>query len=141
MPGKVFVDSNIFIYAKIKAQDLDKHLRAQDLQRSLDGEVVISVQVLNEFYNTLIKCGVSDNSIQQSLKNIIQDTQVLSITPATVAVCWEVRSKYKYSYYDSLILSSALESGCTALYTEDMQHGQLIGKKMKIVNPFTADKH
>ena len=31
MPGKVFVDSNIFIYAKIKAQDLDKHLRAQDL--------------------------------------------------------------------------------------------------------------
>ena len=136
MPVKVFVDSNIFIYAKIKAQDLDKHLRAQALLRSLDGEVVVSVQVLNEFYNTLIRIGVSDNTIQQSLKKIMQDTHVLSITPTTVAVCWELRSKYKYSYYDSLILSSALESGCTILYTEDMQHGQVIGKKIKIINPF-----
>ena len=63
MKDKVFVDSNIFIYAKIKSQDAEKHIGAQSLLRSLDRQVIISVQVLNEFYNTLVRIGVDDATI------------------------------------------------------------------------------
>jgi predicted nucleic acid-binding protein len=44
------------------------------------------------------------------------------------------------SYWDSLIISSALESGCKILYTEDMHHNQIIEGKLKIINPFKIKK-
>ncbi len=47
-----------------------------------------------------------------------------------------IREKYRYSYYDSLVISAALYANCTVLYSEDMQHGQIIENKLKIVNPF-----
>jgi predicted nucleic acid-binding protein len=54
----------------------------------------------------------------------------------TVSSAWELKRKCHHSYWDSLILASALESGSSILYTEDMQHGQIIEKKIKIINPF-----
>jgi predicted nucleic acid-binding protein len=48
----------------------------------------------------------------------------------------KLNSKYGYSYYDCLILASALLNDCEYLYSEDMQHNQLIEGKLKIVNPF-----
>ena len=135
MRDKVFVDSNIFIYAKIKAQDAEKHIGAQSLLRSFDRQVIISVQVLNEFYNTLVRIGVDDAAIQGFLKQIMQSTLTQSINKSTIELCWEMRNNYHYSYYDSLILASALESKCTILYSEDMQDGQVIEETLKIVNP------
>lgn len=139
MRDKVFVDSNIFIYAKIKSQDVEKHIGAQSLLRSLDRQVIISVHVLNEFYNTLVRIGADDAAIQSFLKQIMQSALTQSINKATIELCWEIRNKYRYSYYDSLILASAVESRCTILYSEDMQHGQVIEKKLKIVNPFSRE--
>ncbi|MBA4389476.1 MAG: hypothetical protein C0399_00865 [Syntrophus sp. (in: bacteria)] len=136
MPDKVFVDSNIFIYAKIKTQDAEKHIGAQSLLRSLDRQVIISIQVLNEFYNTLVRLGLDDATIQSFLKQIMQSALTQSINKSTIELCWEMRNGYHYSYYDSLILASAFESRCTILYSEDMQHGQVIEKTLKIVNPF-----
>ncbi len=136
MPDNVFVDSNIFIYAKVKSQDPTKHLCAKNFLRTLDEQVFISVQVLNEFYNTLVRLGIDDHTIQNSLKDIMQSTQTQSISKSTVQRCWKLRIKNKYSYYDCLILASAIESECKTLYTEDMQHEQVIDGKLKILNPF-----
>jgi len=47
-----------------------------------------------------------------------------------------LHDKYFYSYFDSLMLSSALKSSCDIIYSEDMQHGQVIEKSLKIINPF-----
>ena len=47
------------------------------------------------------------------------------------------KTQYMLSFYDSLIVAAAQEAGCTRLYSEDMQHGQVIGK-LKIVNPFVG---
>ena len=105
MRDKVFVDSNIFIYAKIKSQDAKKHIGAQSLLRSLDRQVIISVQVLNEFYNTLVRLGVDDTAIQSFLKQIMQSTLTQSINKSTVELCWEMRNRYHYSYYCLLYTS------------------------------------
>jgi predicted nucleic acid-binding protein len=139
MKDRVFVDSNIFIYAKIKSQDDKKHIASQNLLRSLDKQVIISVQVLNEFYNTLVRIGIDDAAIQSFLKQIMQSTLTQPVNKSTIELCWKMRNEYHYSYYDSLILASAFESRCIILYSEDMQHGQVIEKNLKIVNPFYSE--
>ncbi|SDN51183.1 PIN domain-containing protein [Desulfonauticus submarinus] len=61
---------------------------------------------------------------------------VVPLTLDIVRKSWEIKEKYKFSYWDSLIVASALENNCSILYTEDMQDGQIIEKKLEIVNPF-----
>jgi len=48
----------------------------------------------------------------------------------------ELCLRYNFSYWDSQIIASALESGCNILFTEDMQHGQVIEGILTIKNPF-----
>ncbi|MDR0516418.1 MAG: hypothetical protein LBH25_05165 [Fibromonadaceae bacterium] len=47
-----------------------------------------------------------------------------------------LKKKYHYSWWDSLVLASALENGCQTFYSEDMQHKQIIESSIKIINPF-----
>ncbi len=54
----------------------------------------------------------------------------------TIRLSVQFMKQYQFSYWDSLILASALESACETLYTEDMHHDQLIEKKTRIINPF-----
>jgi hypothetical protein len=48
----------------------------------------------------------------------------------------QIAEKYQFSFYDSLIIASALKCDCYTLYSEDLQHGQIIEDKLKIINPF-----
>ena len=68
--------------------------------------------------------------------NYMPDMEIVSITPALVRVSWKIKDKYRYSYWDSVIIASALDSECSILYSEDMQHGQVIDKDLIILNPF-----
>jgi predicted nucleic acid-binding protein len=58
------------------------------------------------------------------------------VTLPTVHVALDIRERYGFSWYDSLIVAAALESNCDLLYSEDMQHGQIIEGRLSIVNPF-----
>ncbi len=58
------------------------------------------------------------------------------ITLATIHLAQDVRERYGFSWYDSLIVASALEASCSQLFSEDMQHGQVISDRVAIVNPF-----
>ena len=49
-----------------------------------------------------------------------------------------IKDRWKYSFYDSLIIAAALKANCTILYSEDLQHGQIIDD-LKIVNPFLTN--
>jgi predicted nucleic acid-binding protein len=54
----------------------------------------------------------------------------------TIKYAYKIKDKYKFSYFDSLIIATALNHNCQILYTEDMQHNQIIEDKLKIINPF-----
>jgi len=136
---KVFIDTNIFVYAKSDVNDKHKQLSAKEMLVSLSNEVIISVQVLNEFYNVLSKYNISDEVIQTAIISLLKYCKLKTVTLSTIKSCWNIKIKYKYHYYDCLIIASALENNCSVLYTEDMQHGQLIENKLKIINPFCAE--
>ena len=135
MNDKYFIDSNIFIYAKVEG-DI-KHTKAKELLATFcEGQTIISTQVINEFYNALTKYKVSDELIQTNIINIVKASFLSIITYSTIQSAWAVKSTYKYSFYDSLIIASALENNCTILYSEDLHHGQIIKNSLRIVNPF-----
>jgi len=60
----------------------------------------------------------------------------MELSVDTIRKSWKIKLRHLFSIYDSLIVASALEAGCTTLYTEDLQHDQLIEGKLRIVNPF-----
>lgn len=136
---RVFVDTNIFMYASLEEeQQGDKRDKAVILFRSLsDKNVFISTQVLHEFYSVMLRHGIDEKRIQDKLDVVTRETKLSVIKLKTVKLCWDLRLKYKYSYWDCLMLASALENECGILYSEDMQNTQIIEHSLKVVNPFT----
>ena len=75
----------------------------------------------------------SEMCIRDSL-NTVLSINIIGLNTCYKAV--DLRLRHKYSYWDSLIIASALENDCSILYTEDLQHEQVIEDKLKIINPF-----
>ena len=69
---------------------------------------------------------------------IIERAELKIITGSTLLKAFEIAVTYKLSHWDSLVIAAALEAHCTILYSEDMNHGQLIEGKLKIINPFVT---
>jgi predicted nucleic acid-binding protein len=138
MTERVFIDSNIFTYA-YTGDDEQKHIIARNLLRDngLHNEIILSVQILNEFYAVMAKYKYAHAEIKLCMNEIIEQVKVMPLELETVKQCIVIKEKYGYSWWDSLILTSALENDCAIVYSEDMQSNQVIENKLKIVNPFT----
>ena len=139
MTKKVFIDSNIFIYA-YTGDDEQKHSIASDLLRKhiLYDEIILSVQILNEFYAVMSRYNYPHNEIKSCLNEIIEQVKVMPLELKTIKRCILIKEKYCYSWWDSLVLASALENDCTILYSEDLQSNQIIENKLRITNPFAS---
>jgi len=66
-------------------------------------------------------------------------TAVRSLTQDTVEKAAKVAIRYQLSHWDALIVASALLADCDALYSEDLQHGQILDDKLKVINPFLSE--
>jgi predicted nucleic acid-binding protein len=84
----------------------------------------------------MVKYKRTHQEIVNFLIDITRQTNITNISLLTVERCWSLKDIYKYSYWDSLILSAAIESNCNIFYSEDMQHGQVIEGTLTIQNPF-----
>ncbi|MHA1169661.1 MAG: PIN domain-containing protein [Candidatus Hodarchaeales archaeon] len=137
MDRKVFIDTNIFVYASLQdKEDIERREKVIALLQGLTEQVIISTQVINEFYVVLLKNGISDKVVQEKVQEIMYEATVQIVDLETIRKAWKIKEKYLCSYWDSLIIASALDSGCEILYSEDMQHRQVIEDTLKIVNPF-----
>lgn len=136
MNGKIFIDTNIWVYAKFRFQETLKHSIARDFLKGTTDQIVLSTQVINEFYSVMMKNKVADVLVQQTINQLLPEVELQLITLNTIKNAWDVKLRYHYSIYDSLIIASALEAGCNILYSEDLQHNQLIEGKLRIINPF-----
>jgi len=134
MPDKAFIDTNVLIYF-ISSDDAKKTTAREVLLTS--PETVVSSQVINEFISTCLqKRLLSLDEVAEVTTGFMRALQFAPVDATTINSALKLVKKYKYSYWDSLIIASALENGCTTLYTEDMQHGQVINNRLKISNPF-----
>ena len=133
MPAKDFFDTSVLIYAVGKNDP-----RASRAEALLAGGGVVSIQSLNEFVAVARrKLGMSWKEVKELLDIICilcPDPVPISLDTHRGAVA--IAEKYGYSIYDSLIASAALEAGCKTLYSEDLQDGQIINRKLTFRNPF-----
>ena len=137
MSVKAFIDTNIFLYAAIQAPDTaEKRETAIALLRGNE-KFVISTQVLNEFSAVLLRKQYTDDVVWQKLESIVAECTVTLVTLETLRTSHDLRKRFRFSYWDSLIVASALQSRCTILYCEDMQHSLLVNDTLRISNPFT----
>ena len=132
---KIFLDSNIVIYTYCN-NSADKQQTAK--QFFTEETVTISTQVLQETANTLHKkFKVDFHTIRLLLEECIRNANTLHVnTHTTVLKACDIADIYRFSFYDSLIIASALEADCQILYSEDMQHKQVIEGTLTIINPF-----
>ena len=136
MKIKVFVDTNILIYLQ-EGLDKSKHEIAVSLFEKLADENVIalSTQVLQEFYVAMTKKLGHDPVAIKRILQLFEKFEINTIQVDTIQEAIDISILNKLSYWESLIIASAIESKCKFIYTEDLNHGQVI-KGVKIVNPF-----
>jgi len=140
MKDKMFFDSNILVYSSLQ-DDKEKHNIVLNLWRQLEGNFIfVSTQVVNEVYVSLLKHALTDKDIQNIVLKIIDVCNVSVITIDSIKSAWKLKKQYNLSYWDSLIVASAMENNCDILYSEDMQDRQTLEDKLKIINPFKLKK-
>jgi len=134
MPDKAFLDSNVLIY--LHSEDDDKKRNA--VQNLLDDyECVTSLQAFNEISNVWFQKFMWDSSkIEEHLDNIeLVCDEVVPINRITINSALALKTRYGFSYFDSLMLASALECNCSVIFSEDMNDGQVINNSLTIKNP------
>jgi predicted nucleic acid-binding protein len=135
MPGRFF-DTNVLIY--LASSDPVKAERAETIVSSGG---TISVQVLNELANVARrKMRLSWNDTRAFLSMI---RGLLLVSPMTTEIHENglaLAERHNLSIYDAMIVASALHAGCGVLWSEDMQDGMTIGKRLRVVNPFVHAK-
>jgi predicted nucleic acid-binding protein len=135
MPAKAFFDTNVLIYTV--AQDDSRSTRAEQL---LEAGGTLSVQILNEFVS------VARRKILMSWSEVTEALDAFRVLcPAPIPITVEMHEAalkiaevHGYNIYDALVISAALEAGCTTLYSEDLQDGQVIDGRITIRNPFVS---
>lgn len=114
-----FLDSNAWLYAFIESQDRRKSTIAKQL---IDENVfIISTQVINEVCKNLIKKANFDEAgIRRLIGSFYLEHYVVEVNKEGLLKASDLRSSYRFSFWDSVIVASALNAGATLLYSEDM---------------------
>lgn len=140
MKDKCFLDTNILICAWDNTE-IEKKLWINSflIKTKLVNELIISTQTLGEFYNVATKkIGLTKEQSYNICQNFSKIFPVYEISIENVFHAMKISKETQYSYWDSLILAMAIDTGCSILYSEDLNSGQEI-EGLKIVNPFMVN--
>ena len=139
MKDKYFIDTNILVYSFDKS-NLQKQQTSKEIVSDAlyNHEGCISYQVIQEFINVALQKFDTPLTKDDCIKYVINVLEPLCEVLSSIELykdALEIKDSWQYSFYDSLIISSALRANCNILYTEDLQHKQGI-RDLIIINPF-----
>ncbi|RWA69982.1 PIN domain-containing protein [Mesorhizobium sp.] len=138
---KVAIDTNVLAYAE-GVNDAEKRDVVLELLHSVPREAaVIPVQVLGELFNVLVrKAGRSPQEARDKLLSWSDAFQVAGTTPEVMMMAVDVAADHRFGIWDAVILSTASQTGCRLLLSEDLQEGFTWGG-VTVVNPFASPRH
>jgi len=129
----IALDTNVLVYCH-SDDELDKQKIATSF---FDLQPLISAQVLSEYINVIKRTMKlpKDKIMDMCLQNIeLCILQPVSLT--TLRAARNLIDRYDFQLFDSIVVASALEANCHILYSEDLQHGLVVEKRLEIINPF-----
>lgn len=133
-----FLDTNIFVYQLDQSDPRKSEVATAIIERGVDGSAVTSFQVVQETLNVIVgKLPTPEPVVeaQRYLDDVLSLYWRVMPSPRLYRAAIDVRSRYGFHFYDSLIVAAALEAGCDRLLSEDFQDGQRI-EGLTVVNPF-----
>lgn len=138
MPDRIFVDTNILVYAHDVSAG-SKHTAAKNLIRELweSKTGCLSLQVMQEFYVSVTQKVPSPMKVSTATE-VIRDLsywQVHEPNIEDVLSAVALQQRYQISFWDAMILQSARKLECTLIWSEDLNPGQVY-ESVKLVNPF-----
>jgi len=141
MTVKVFVDSNVLVYAR-DASEPGKQEKALAWMERLwtPGTGCLSFQVLQEFYVTVtekLKPGLDAGHARSDVRSLLTWHPV-PIDGRVIEGAWAIQDRFRLSWWDALIVSAAQTGNCLYLLSEDFQEGQKFGS-LCVINPFRSD--
>jgi predicted nucleic acid-binding protein len=136
--SEVFVDTNIIVYAYDVSAG-EKYHKAVEIMKEIwsSGQGIISTQVLQEFYVSVTKKSSKPLDLLTA-KEIVKDLtkwKTVIVDEDIIFNAIDIHNEHKYSFWDSLIIASALEGGARTLLSEDLSNRHKI-KGIVIRNPF-----
>ena len=137
MSDKVFLDTNILIYA-IESGGPDPEKSSIALKLAKRSDICLSTQVLGEFYRAVTsqrrKVPLSHEEAVAWIQ-LWKRHDVRTITVSHVDLSLELSERFRVNYYDALILAAARLAGCSIVYSEDLNDGQDYNG-VRVENPF-----
>jgi predicted nucleic acid-binding protein len=98
--------------------------------------IILSTQIINEVcVNLLKKAQYTEEEIKQTIYNLYVKYDVAILNQDIILYASTIRENNSISYWDSLVIATAIKNNCTVIYSEDMQHNQII-QNLRIENPF-----
>lgn len=140
MQGLAFFDTNVLVYTDDSNTPEKRSVAIDTLRRHYGpGTAVLSVQVLQEYYYTVTrKLGSSPVSAQKKVEHL-SFARVVTPNAQDVIAAIELHRLQQISFWDALIVHAARIGGAEILYSEDFQHGSVLGG-VRVVNPFLGLK-
>ena len=134
-----FLDTNIFIY-QLEGNDPRKSEVAQHLIQEgiATGTSCISFQIVQECLNVISRKAqipLKPDEVRRYLLAVLAPLVRVHSSLQLYQETFEIQARYQLGFYNSLVLSAALEAGCIRLFSEDLQHGQQF-RQLTVVNPF-----
>ncbi len=131
-----FFDTNVLVYA-----DDDRNPEKQEIaiklvtEHSRSRSLVISLQVLQEYYNTVTRKLGGDPMKAQRKVEILTQSRVIRFTESDIVASIELHRLHQISFWDAMIIHAARIAKASVLYSEDLGHGSTIAG-VRIRNPF-----
>jgi predicted nucleic acid-binding protein len=139
MSDRFFLDTNIFVCSFDLTAPAKARKATQLIRKALTTQKgVVSYQVVQEFFNVALRRfarPMQSTDAEQYLSTVFRPLLAVHSSQALYAEALHLHAQSGLSWYDSLIVSAAIQARCDLLLTEDLHHGQRFGS-LRITNPF-----
>ncbi|WP_035361945.1 PIN domain-containing protein [Dyadobacter alkalitolerans] len=131
--SNIALDTNILVYIYDFSDEKKRHIS----ESLLASEPAISSQVISEYLNVTKRVHkLSKIAVLEKCIRLMTFCEIISMDTGILEKAAALIRRYDFQLFDAIIVASALEANCSILYSEDLQHNQVIENRLTIVNPF-----
>ena len=138
MTSRSFIDTNVLVYAEASDAPYKQRSALVLLQRLYEqGLGVVSTQILQEYCNVALKKLQLPAQYVRSQLDLYEQFEVVQVTPTIIRAGLDLHQTRSVAFFDAIVLASARAAGCSVLWTEDMNAGEVVNG-VRISNPFSS---
>ncbi len=138
MTSRSFIDTNVLVYAEASDAPYEQRSALDLLKRLYEqGLGVVSTQILQEYCNVALKRLKLPAQYVRSQLDLYEQFELVQVTPAIIRAGLDLHQTRSVAFFDAIVLASARAAGCSVLWTEDMNAGEVVNG-VRISNPFSS---